>query len=273
MKLCTIRRSGATYAARVEGDTFVELPYGDVGALLADPDGLGVATAHAGPARPLDPSTLAPLIVRPPKIICVGMNYAAHIAEMGRKPPSHPTFFAKFTNALIGARDPILLPPESDSVDWEVELAAVIGTPARRVPTERALDHVAGYTVLNDISMRDFQYRTAQFLQGKTFEACTPLGPWLVTADELPPGGSPLNVTCEVDGVVMQDSSTSDLIFSVAELISYFSTITTLEPGDVIATGTPAGVGAGRDPQVFLRRGNVVRTYVEGIGELVNECV
>lgn len=273
MKLGTFRRSGTTYAARVDGDAIVELPYADVGAVLADRDGLGVAAAHLGPAETFDATALAPLIVRPPKVICVGMNYAAHIAEMGRTPPNHPTFFAKFANALIGARDPIRLPPESDSVDWEVELAVVIGTPARRVSAERALDHVAGYTVLNDVSMRDFQNRTPQFLQGKTFEACTPLGPWLVTADELPSAGAPLRVVCEVDGVVMQDSSTSDLIFGVAELISYFSVIATLEPGDVIATGTPSGVGAGRDPHVFLRRGNVVRTYIEGIGELVNECV
>lgn len=276
MRLSTLRRNGVrgglTYAARIDGDEAVELPYADVGALLADPGGLAVASTHQGTRAPFDSSALATLITRPPKVVCVGMNYAAHIAEMGRQAPSAPTFFAKFSNALIGARDQIQLPPESASVDWEVELAVVIGSPVRRVGVEHALDYVAGYTVLNDVSMRDFQNRTPQFLQGKTWEGCTPVGPWLVTADELPVGGVGLRVTTDVDGHRMQDSTTSDLIFDVATLVSYFSVIATLEPGDIIATGTPSGVGAGRDPQVFLRSGQVVRTWIEGIGELVNEC-
>lgn len=272
MRLCTVRRDGTTYAARVDDGDVVELPYADVGALLADPVGLASSAGYAGARTQLDPTALAPLIVGPPKIICVGHNYAAHVAEMGHEPPKFPTFFAKYTNALIGARDPIQLSPDSVACDWEVELAVVIGTPARRVSPERALDHVAGYTVLNDISMRDYQRRTSQFLQGKTFEATTPVGPWLVTTDELPAGGHGLRVTCEVDGVTMQDSSTSDLIFDVATIISYFSAVATLEPGDIIATGTPSGVGAGRTPPVFLRSGQVVRTWIEGIGELINVC-
>ncbi|MGE0305287.1 MAG: fumarylacetoacetate hydrolase family protein [Acidimicrobiia bacterium] len=273
MRFCTIRRSGTTYAARVEGDVAVELPYADVGGLLADPQGLAVGRIHDGARARLDPNTLAPLVVRPPKVVCVGQNYAAHVAEMGHEPPRFPTFFAKYTSALIGARDPINLSPDSQSCDWEVELAVVIGTRAKRVDRDAALDHVAGYTVLNDISMRDYQKRTSQFLQGKTFEATTPVGPWMVTADELPKGGDGLRVTCEVDGVMMQDSTTSDLIFDVATIISYFSNVAALEPGDIIATGTPSGVGAGRRPPVFLRPGQVVRTSIDGIGELVNRVV
>lgn len=191
---------------------------------------------------------------------------------MGREVPAHPTFFAKFPNSLIGAHDPIQLPRVSTSVDWEVELGVVIGSPARHVSRDDALDHVAGYTVVNDISVRDYQRRTLQFLQGKTFEATTPVGPWLVTSDELPAGGAGLPVQCEVDGEVMQASTTSDLLFDVATLVSYFSEIATLEPGDLIATGTPDGVGAGRTPPVFLRDGQVVRTTIEGVGELVNRC-
>ncbi|MBK5222250.1 MAG: fumarylacetoacetate hydrolase family protein [Acidimicrobiia bacterium] len=272
MKLCTIRLDRSTTAAVLRGEELVEIEARDVGELLADAGWRQRAESADGARHRLDEASYAPLIPRPPKIICVGLNYATHIAEMGREVPAHPTFFAKFPNSLIGAHDPIQLPRVSTSVDWEVELGVVIGSPARHVSRDDALDHVAGYTVVNDISVRDYQRRTLQFLQGKTFEATTPVGPWLVTSDELPAGGAGLPVQCEVDGEVMQASTTSDLLFDVATLVSYFSEIATLEPGDLIATGTPDGVGAGRTPPVFLRDGQVVRTTIEGVGELVNRC-
>ncbi|MDP9372700.1 MAG: fumarylacetoacetate hydrolase family protein [Chloroflexota bacterium] len=272
MRLVTIRTSDGTRAARLHGDQVVELEDRDVGALLAGgPERLRAAEAARGAARPLAEVDLAPVIPRPPKVICVGQNYLAHIQEMGSQPPEYPTFFAKFTRALIGPRDPITLPAVSDKVDWEVELAIVMGREARHVAEDEALAAVAGYTILNDISVRDYQRRTQQWLQGKTFEGTTPVGPALVTADEVDP--SDLALRCEVDGQVMQDSRTSDLLFKPADLIAYISTIITLEPGDIIATGTPSGVGAGRTPPVFLQPGQTVRTVVEGLGELVNPCV
>jgi acylpyruvate hydrolase len=271
MRLVTFRTAGgATRAGRVQGDDIVELAFADVGALLAA--GVDV-TAADGPRHPLAAASLAPVVPRPAKIWCLGLNYASHIAEMGRERPAYPTLFAKFPIALIGAHDDIVLPAVSDKVDWEVELAVIIGRPGRHVAVETALDHVAGYTVLNDISMRDWQNRTQQFLQGKTFEGSTPVGPSLVTADELPAGGRGLRVRCEVDGAVMQDGTTDDLLFDVAACVAYVSAIATLEPGDLISTGTPSGVGVGRTPPVFLRPGQVVRTSIEGVGELVNRCV
>ena len=175
---------------------------------------------------------------------------------------------------MIGARDPILVPPESEQVDWEVELAFVVGREVRRARGAEARDAIAGFTVLNDVSMRDWQFRTMQFLQGKTWERSTPVGPAMVTLDEVPGGPSPdVVLTCEVDGEVMQKGRTTDLLFGPEELVEYISTIVTLEPGDLVATGTPSGVGAGRTPPVFLRPGQVVRTAIEGIGDLLNECV
>jgi acylpyruvate hydrolase len=209
--------------------------------------------------------------VRPGKIICLGLNYAGHVREMGHDPPEYPTLFAKFSGALIGARDPIVLPGTSDRVDFEAELAFVIGRPARHVAVGCALDHIAGFTVLNDVSVRDWQRRTSQWLQGKTFEHTTPIGPMLVTPDEVD-GARDLRLGCEVDGVVRQDARTSDLVHPPAAIVAYISSIITLEPGDVISMGTPAGVAAGQDPPQFLRPGQRVRTWIEGIGELLNEC-
>ena len=273
MRLVTLRKGSTTQAGRIEGDHVVELDAVDVGALLATGAGWEEQARAAGTRHALAETSLAPPVLRPPKIWCLGLNYANHIAEMGRAAPAFPTLFAKFPIALIGAHDDIVLPAVSDSVDWEVELAVVIGAPGRHVPREHALEHVAGYTVLNDVSMRDWQQRTTQFLQGKTFEASTPVGPALVTPEELPPGARGLRLRCEVDGEVMQDDSTDQLLFDVAHAVAYVSDIATLEPGDLIATGTPAGVGAGRNPPRFLRPGEVVRTSIEGIGELVNRCV
>lgn len=271
MRLVTIRTPDGTRAGRLEGDQIVELDHADVGALLAAGSAaLSAAANAAGASRPLAEADLAPVIPRPPKIICIGQNYLKHIQEMGSEAPEYPTLFAKYTRALIGPRDPITLPKVSDKIDWEAELAIVIGRATRHATEANALEAVAGYTVLNDVSVRDYQRRTQQWLQGKTFEGSTPVGPALVTADEVDP--SDLAIRCEVDGQVMQDSRTSDLLFGPAQIIAYISQIITLEPGDIIATGTPSGVGAGRNPQVWLKPGQTVRTIVEGVGELVNVC-
>jgi acylpyruvate hydrolase len=253
----------------MEGDDYVLLDHDDVGALLASgEDGRG------GSDRiPVAGALPAPLVLHPNKIICLGLNYQSHILEMGRDVPAYPTLFAKYDGALIGAQDPITLPTVSDRVDWEAELGFVIGRPARHVPREKALDHVAGYTIVNDVTARDYQRRTREFLSGKTFEATTPVGPVLVTPDELGGGEPDLEIRCEVDGEVMQRSRTSDLLFGIADIVSYVSDIITLMPGDLIATGTPGGVGDGRDPKVYLKPGQTLVTVIEGIGELRNLCV
>lgn len=276
MRLTTIRRTDGTSAGLVVGDTVTLLPgYADVRAVLeaAEASSLDrvVGAAARGEQLALAGADLAPLVPRPEKVVCVGLNYRSHIEEMGRGLPAHPTLFAKYARALIGARDPIPLPPESPAVDWEVELTIVIGQRVRRARGAAALDAVAGFTVMNDVSMRDWQNRTIQFLAGKTWDSSTPVGPVMVTRDEIGDGAG-LELTTEVDGVVMQRSNTSDLLFGVVELVEYVSTLVTLEPGDLIATGTPAGVGAGRTPPVFLQPGNVVRTTVAGIGACENVC-
>jgi acylpyruvate hydrolase len=214
----------------------------------------------------------APLVPRPSKIICVGLNYRSHILEMGRELPEHPTLFTKFADTLLGARDDLVLPVVSDEVDWEAELGFVIGAPVRWASTEEAAAAIAGYTVVNDISMRDWQWRSTQWLAGKAFDATTPVGPWLVTPDEVDHAAD-LALRCEVDGQVMQSSRTSDLLFTPADLVAYISQFTTLHPGDLIATGTPGGVGAARTPKIFLQPGQVLRTVIEGVGECVNMCV
>ncbi|WP_422768842.1 fumarylacetoacetate hydrolase family protein [Plantactinospora sp. WMMC1484] len=277
MRLATIRVDGGTRAARVHDDHLTLLAAPDVGALLADPswpDAIGTGRLPAtGTGRlPLESADYAPLVPNPSKILCVGLNYRGHILEMGRDLPSVPTLFAKFAASLVGARDRLVLPAVSDQVDWEAELAVLVGRPIRRATATEASTAIAGYSVLNDVSMRDWQWRTSQWLQGKTFEASTPLGPWLSTPDEVGDAAD-LEVRCEVDGVMVQRARTSDLLFRPAEVLAYVSRFITLVPGDVVATGTPAGVGAGREPKTFLRPGQVLRTAIEGLGECVNECV
>ncbi|HET6449594.1 MAG TPA: fumarylacetoacetate hydrolase family protein, partial [Conexibacter sp.] len=201
-----------------------------------------------------------------------GANYMAHLDEVGLPAPDYPTLFAKYSCALIGPNDDIVLPPNSDAVDWEVELALVIGAPLRHASEDEVLDAVAGYTILNDVTMRDWQLRTSQFLQGKTFEAATPVGPFLVTPEEVDHGRS-LAIECAVDGEVMQSAKTSDMLFSIPHVLSYISQFITLLPGDLVATGTPAGVGAARKPPVYLTAGKTLTSTVEGLGEQVNRCV
>ncbi|MFP7761925.1 fumarylacetoacetate hydrolase family protein [Marisediminicola sp. LYQ85] len=272
MRLTTLRIDGSTRAAIVDGDSTVLLDHADVGDLLRSGVDLG-ALASTGERGPdFAGADLAPLIVTPGKIVCVGQNYRGHIAELGNTVPDHPTLFAKYTTALVGARDDIRLPTVSEQADWEAELTIVIGTAVSNADAATARAAIAGYTVSNDVSVRDWQRRTSQFLQGKTFDATTPLGPVLVTVDEI--GTEPdLRIETRVDGVVKQSSSTSDMLFGVVEIVEYVSQCMSLAPGDVILTGTPAGVGAGRDPQEFLAPGMVVECSIERIGSTRNTCV
>jgi acylpyruvate hydrolase len=271
VRLATIRTTSGTAAVRLEEDGAVHLGAADVGSLLADPDWHQRAASSSGETFALGDLDYAPLIPRPEKIICVGLNYRNHILEMGHDLPSYPTLFAKFPPTLIGAHDDVVLPSVSDAVDWEVELAVIIGTSVRHADESAAAQAVAGYTVLNDVSVRDWQNRTSQFLQGKCFEATTPIGPALVTADDSA-ASEPFSIRCEVNGEVMQASDTSQLVFGVNELVRYISTAITLNPGDIIATGTPGGVGHARKPPVYLQDGDVLTTTIEGLGELRNTC-
>jgi acylpyruvate hydrolase len=270
MRLATIRTPGGTRAVRIDGDRAVETGHADLGDLLAQPDWRAIAAAADGSAHERAGLDYAPVIPRPGKIVCVGVNYGAHIAEMGRETPQFPTLFAKYPEALIGAYDEVVLPAASEAVDWEAELAVVIGTRVRHADEAEAEAAIAGYTVLNDVTVRDWQYRTLQWLQGKTFEATTPIGPELVTPDE---AGTGLELTCAVDGETVQSANTADLVFGPAATIAYVSTILTLQPGDVIALGTPGGVGHARKPPRYLQPGQVLTTAVSALGECRNTCV
>src|SRR5580658_2693732 len=207
---------------------------------------------------------------KPPKILCVGLNYDDHLGESGLKKPVYPEIFARFATSLIAHREPIRRPRESTALDYEAELAVVIGKPGRRIPQEQALDHVAGYSLFNDATLRDFQLRTPQWTMGKNFDGTGSFGPWLVTPDAVPPGASGLRIQGRLNGRVIQDSRTDLLIFSVPTLIATISVAMTLERGDVIITGTPGGVGAARKPPVFMRAGDIYEVEIEKIGVLTN---
>jgi 2-keto-4-pentenoate hydratase/2-oxohepta-3-ene-1,7-dioic acid hydratase in catechol pathway len=208
-------------------------------------------------------------ISRPGKIVCVGLNYLDHAAEGGQELPKAPLLFAKWPNTLIGDGEAIVLPPEATEVDYEAELGVVIGTTAKRVSEGDALDHVAGYICLNDVSARDLQFGDGQWTRGKSPDTFCPVGPRLVPREEID-DPQQLGIRCILNGQTMQDSSTAQMIFSVAEIIAYVSKIITLEPGDLIATGTPAGVGVFRDPKVLLEDGDEVSIEIDGLGTLTN---
>lgn len=272
MRFASCAHGGRTFAAALIDGAAVPLAgIPELGALtptsvLADPP-----LDRAG-AVPLEEVTLRAVVPRTSKIFCVGLNYLNHVGETGREIPEYPVLFTKFAESLIGPRDLIALPPESVQVDYEGELAVVIGRPGRRIAQGAALPHVAGYTIANDVTMRDFQYKTHQWLQGKAWDASTPVGPWLVTPDE---AGDPstLDISLTLNGTVMQQASTAQLMFGIPELISRISEFVALVPGDLILTGTPGGVGFRRDPQVFLRPGDQVRVEVTGLGALDNAVV
>ena len=267
MRLATIRTESGMSAVRIDGDEAVECGASDVGTLLASTDWRARAGAADGPRHPLADLSYAPVVPRPGKIICVGLNYRSHISEMGRELPKYPTLFAKYPEALIGAVDPLTLPAESDQVDWEVELAVVVGRRVRHANADAAVDAIAGYSIINDVTLRDWQYRTSEWLQGKTFEATAPFGPHLVTTDEIAPNAK---ISCLIDGEVVQDSTIADLLFGPVDLIRYISTILTLDPGDVIATGTTGGVGHARTPPRYLKSGETLVGRIDDIGETVN---
>lgn len=272
MRLATVRHQGQTFAARIDGEAATLLDVPDVGQLLAlGDDGSGAGVRELG-TIPAATARFAPPVLTPSKIVCVGMNYRGHIEETGEPEPEYPTLFAKFADALIGASDPIVLPRDGERVDWEIELVAVVGREVRHADAEEAADAIAGFTVGNDVSVRDWQGRTTQWLQGKTFDSTTPVGPCIVTTDEL--GAFPdLEIRCEVDGEVRQRSRTSDLLRSPAELVAYASAIVRLRPGDLVFTGTPAGTGIGHTPPLRLTAGQSVASSIEGIGALLNPCV
>ena len=270
MRLATIRTPSGTRAVRLDAERAVETGHSDVGVLLANPDWRAMASRASGASHELADLDYAPVVPRPGKVICVGVNYKAHIKEMGRETPSHPTLFAKYAEALIGANDDIVIPSISDAVDWEAELAVIVGSPLRNVDAQGAEEGIAGYSVLNDVSMRDWQFRTLQWLQGKTFEGSTPFGPALVTADE---AGFGSDLACYVDDEIVQSAVTSDMVFGPVEALSYISQFITLKPGDVVSLGTPGGVGHARKPPRYLQPGQTLRTVIDGIGECGNLCV
>ena len=223
-------------------------------------------------AYPLNSVTLLAPVPRPPKLICVGLNYRDHALESKMEIPKVPTIFSKFPSAVIGPGEPIVLPKNSTQPDYEAEFAFVIGRGGRHIPAERWQAHVFGYTVINDVSARDFQMATTQWLMGKTFDTFAPMGPHIVSADEITDPHA-LDISLSINGEVLQHSNTRELIFKIPELVAYLSSVVTLEPGDVVSTGTPAGVGVARKPQRFLRAGDDVVVRVERIGELRNPVV
>jgi acylpyruvate hydrolase len=275
VKLATIRTlDGRTRAVRVEDDRLVDLGTSDLGALLADRDWAERAAVAAGPVAGSRGATFAPVVPAPGKIVCVGLNYRNHILEMGRDLPEFPTLFAKYADTLVGATDDIVKPPETTGFDWECELAVIIGAPVRRARGAEAERAIAGFAVFNDITCRDWQFRTREWLQGKNWESTTPLGPYLVTPDELPGGVRPvLEITTRIDGETVQKDTTGDMVFEPVALVEYVSTMVTLRPGDVIATGTPGGVGHAREPVRYLEVGQRLTTEIAGLGRCDNRVV
>ncbi|MDX1389979.1 MAG: fumarylacetoacetate hydrolase family protein, partial [Acidobacteriota bacterium] len=270
---------GKPRLGRVEGEEVVdlataapELP-GTMAALLsAGPDALARAAEAAGPRLPLAEVQLGAPILRPPKFLAIGLNYADHIAETGMKTPEFPIFFNKQSTCVIGTGDPIHLPKVSDKLDYEGELGFVIGRRCRHVPVERASEVIAGYLIVNDVSVRDWQFRAQTMMLGKGFDTHGPMGPWLTTPDEV---GDPHNLELKtwVNGELRQHSSTKHLIFNCFDQVATLSTMCTLEPGDVISTGTPSGVGIGFDPKRFLTVGDRVRIEIERLGAIENHVI
>jgi 2-keto-4-pentenoate hydratase/2-oxohepta-3-ene-1,7-dioic acid hydratase in catechol pathway len=284
MRLCTFRAGGpdriGAWTERGIVDLLAvdpELPDSLAGLLAAGPAALeraarATATAGAAYRTPRDEVTLLPPIPAPAKIICIGLNYRDHAAEVKLELPTSVAVFAKWPNVLIGDGAPIVIPAASSKVDYEAELAFVIGTRAHHVAEADAFSVIGGYTCFNDVSVRDYQSRTSQWTMGKVWDTHGPCGPVLVTPDELPDPGN-LRIRCSIDGETLQDSSTAQMVFSVPRLVAELSAVMTLEPGDIVSTGTPAGVGTSRTPRRWIRPGERVRVEIEGIGVLENPAV
>jgi len=281
MKLCTFEQAGATRVGIVVNDEIVdlslaapELPREMTALLAAGPAAREAATSAASRAKsriPLAAVRLAAPILRPPKFLAIGLNYADHVAEAGLETPKFPTVFNKQSTCVAGPYDPVHLPRVSSVLDYEGELGFVIGKRCRHVPKTRAHEVIAGYLVVNDVTVRDWQFRVPTWTMGKSFDTHGPLGPWLTTSDEIDPSG--LRLRTWVNGELRQDSNTKQLIFDCAAIVEHLSTAFTLEPGDVVATGTPGGVGIAMKPPRLMKVGDVMKVEIDGLGVLENTVV
>lgn len=275
MRYVSVEHNGQATLGIREGDTIRLLGNESLEALLARGADLRTyaqgqetsATLNAADAKFLPP------LSRPPKIICVGLNYADHTKESRFEQPDYPTLFLRLHTSLVGHNSPILRPRASDSLDYEGELAAILGKGGRYIPKDQALDCVAGYAAFNDGSVREYQFKAPQWTVGKNFDATGGFGPDFVTADELPPGAKGLRLETRLNGEIVQSANTNDMVFDIATLISIISEAMTLEPGDVLVTGTPAGVGWAREPKLLMRDGDVCEVSIEGVGTLRNPIV
>ena len=273
MKLVTYRAQAQTHLAVLDGDQAIDLGIDLQAALTAGTDvhaAARAAIASAAPRQALAGLQLAAPVPRPGKIICLGLNYFDHAKEGGRDKPEYPWFFFRGATSLIAHGEAGIRPRVSERFDYEAELAVVIGKAARHCTMDNALDCVFGYSCFNDMSVRDYQKKTPQWTIGKNFDSTGGFGPVLVTADELPPGATGLHIQSRLNGQVMQDANTTDMIWGVAETITLLTECMTLEPGDVIIMGTPAGVGQARTPPVWMKDGDTVEIEIERIGTLVN---
>ncbi|MHA2787617.1 fumarylacetoacetate hydrolase family protein [Corynebacterium sp. S7] len=274
MRLATIRSNQGTFAARVEDDetTATKIDgYDNVGDLLQNDNWREIAEAASGTPVSFKKEDLDAVIPAPKKIVCVGLNYATHIKEMGRDQPVVPTLFVKFPDALVGPYDDVVVPEWATSkIDWEGELCVIIGKRARRVKADDAGDYIAGYAVMNDYTLRDFQHRTLQWHQGKSLEKSSGFGPWMTTSDSYELGSE---LSTYLEDKKMQSSPTDDLVFGPEDLIEFISHIYPLDPGDVIATGTPGGVGNAHKPGIFVQDGETVTVTIEGLGSVSNKTI
>ena len=285
MRYMMFEKAGGVALGAVTGDKVVDLSIADPslprdmialiggGAAVQARVKTAVSKASDAARKPLASVKPAMPIASPKKFICVGLNYALHAKEGGHEIPTYPSFFLRVASSLVAAGAPVIRPKCSIQLDYECELTIVIGKGGRHIAEAKALEHVFGYTLFNDVSVRDFQRKTSQWTPGKNFDGTGPLGPVVVTADELPAGAAGLRITTRVNGQTMQDSNTSDMIFSTARCISLLSEFMTLEPGDLIATGTPSGVAHARKPPAWMKAGDVVEVEVEKIGVLRNPIV
>lgn len=271
MNLATIRAAGTTNAALVEDEVARLLPFADVGDLLRSGASHAEIESMGGEEVPFESADLAPVVLAPRSIVCVGLNFRSHILEMGRELPTYPTCFSKHPGTLVGPRDDIVLAPAATRWDYEAELAVVIGHTTKDVSTVRAADAIAGYSVLNDITARDWQNHGTQWMPGKNFDHTAPLGPTMRLAADIADLDE-LAISCRVNERGMQRGTYDDLVFKPADVIAYVSTFMTLMPGDVIAMGTPGGVAAATDGP-WLEPGDVVETTVDGLGTCTNTCV
>jgi 2-keto-4-pentenoate hydratase/2-oxohepta-3-ene-1,7-dioic acid hydratase in catechol pathway len=278
MRLVTFQHNNHTHAGVLLGDRVASLAQAGFRSVLDIISGGPAALAQvkeevsSAPTFPLAEVKLAAPMPRPPKIICIGLNYRDHAIESKLEIPKIPVVFSKYPSVTIGPGDSIVLPRNSEKPDYEAELAVVIGKSARHVAAENWSEYVFGYMCMNDVSARDFQMATSQWMIGKTFDTFAPMGPYIATADEIADPHA-LNISLDINGEVLQNSNTKELIFRIPDLIAYLSSVFTLEPGDVISTGTPSGVGFSYNPPRWLKPGDHVTVKIEGLGELTNPCI